>query len=263
VSVLIIALLCGAVVGVALGALGGGGGVLAVPALVYLLGMSTSEAGTTSLVIVTATSVAALARHTGTDTINWRTGALFAAAGVVPAIGASALAHRIPQSLLTAAFAVLAALAAVAMLRGTRTVRRAPAEDGAVDGPGKPASRGGLPGTVAAGAGLGAVTGFLGVGGGFLAVPALVSVLRLPMRKAVGTSLVVILINSVVSLATRLTVTGMHLNLAVFGPFVATAVLGAWDGKRLAAKLTGTALQRTFAAMLLAVAAFMLTSAFA
>jgi uncharacterized membrane protein YfcA len=83
------------------------------------------------------------------------------------------------------------------------------------------------------------------------------------MRKAVGTSLVVILINSVVSLATRLTVTGIHLNLAVFGPFVAAAVLGAWDGKRLAAKLTGTALQRTFAVLLLAVAAFMLISAFA
>ncbi|MFJ9444631.1 sulfite exporter TauE/SafE family protein [Kitasatospora sp. NPDC101235] len=259
-SVLITALLCGAVVGVALGALGGGGGVLAVPALVYLLGVAPSEAGTTSLVIVTATSVTALVRHAGTGNISWRTGSLFAAAGVLPAIGTSVLAHRIPQSVLTSAFAVLAALAAAAMLRGTRTAQRAPTGDGgaAVGPPAQPAGRNGPLGTVAAGAGLGAVTGLLGVGGGFLAVPALVSVLRLPMRKAVGTSLVVILVNSVVSLATRLTVTGISLDPAVFGPFVGAAVLGAWDGKRLAAKLTGTALQRAFAVVLLAVAAFML-----
>ncbi|MFF2661934.1 TSUP family transporter [Kitasatospora sp. NPDC058032] len=259
-SVLITALLCGAVVGVALGALGGGGGVLAVPALVYLLGVSPAEAGTTSLVIVTATSVTALARHAGTGTISWRTGGLFAAAGVLPAAGAAGLAHRIPQPVLTCAFAVLAALAAAAMLRGTRAARRTPAEAGrseeGLEGDRRPG--GSQLGTLAAGAGLGAVTGLLGVGGGFLAVPALVSVLRLPMRKAVATSLVVVLVNSLVSLATRLTVTGISLDPAVFGPFVGAAVLGAWDGKRLAAKLSGAALQRAFAAVLLAVAGSML-----
>ncbi|WP_316524335.1 sulfite exporter TauE/SafE family protein [Kitasatospora brasiliensis] len=256
-SVLITALLCGAVVGVALGGLGGGGGVLAVPALVYLLGLSPAEAGTTSLVIVTATTATALARHAGTGTIRWRTGALFAAAGVLPAIGASVLAHRIPQPVLTSAFAVLAALAAAAMLRGA--ARRGRAEEGGEAAPSGPAAgRGGPLGTVAAGAGLGAVTGLLGVGGGFLAVPALVSVLKLPMRRAVATSLVVVLINSVVSLVTRLGVAGISLDPAVFLPFVGAAVLGAWDGKRLAAKLSGAALQRAFAVLLLAVAAFML-----
>ncbi|MFE4975559.1 sulfite exporter TauE/SafE family protein [Kitasatospora sp. NPDC056651] len=279
-SVLIAALLCGAAVGVALGALGGGGGVLAVPALVYLLGLSTAEAGTTSLVIVTVTSATALARHTGTGTVRWRTGALFAAAGVLPAVGGSVLAHRVPQPVLTCAFAALAALAAAAMLRGARAARPGPAEEppgeaagrdgrdgrdgqggrGGQDGEdGEAPGRGGPLGTVAAGAGLGAVTGLLGVGGGFLAVPALVSVLRLPMRTAVGTSLVVIVINSLVSLATRFTVSGVSLDPAVFLPFVGAAVLGAWDGKRLAGRLSGAALQRTFAVLLLAVAAFMLT----
>ncbi|MFF4761095.1 TSUP family transporter [Streptomyces sp. NPDC001292] len=313
-SVLILALLCGAVVGLALGALGGGGGVLAVPALVYLLGVAPADAGTTSLVVVTVTSVTALARHAGTGNIRWRTGALFAAAGVAPAIGASVLAHRIPQAVLTTAFAVLAAFAAVVMLRGlhaaqgarrpaasasqaaapepavgavashsgragraqTPAVRAAlqtaggtsaaakgaggpaPQDTSGADVPGRSAGRGGCLHTAAAGAGLGAVTGLLGVGGGFLAVPALVSVLRLPMRKAVGTSLVVILINSVASLATRLAAGGTSLDLAIFGPFVGAAVLGAWDGKRLAAKLSGAALQRTFAALLLAMALFML-----
>ncbi|MGW1411718.1 sulfite exporter TauE/SafE family protein [Streptomyces sp. NPDC002403] len=309
-SVLILALLCGAVVGLALGALGGGGGVLAVPALVYLLGVAPADAGTTSLVVVTVTSVIALVRHIGTGNIRWRTGVLFAAAGVVPAIGASMLAHRIPQTVLTTAFAVLAAFAAVVMLRGLRAVHthQAPASEAAsqatalgsgaslsgppgpadtsvvraaggtsvtaqragghtpeeaggadtADSHGRTVGRAGYLRTGAAGAGLGAVTGLLGVGGGFLAVPALVSVLRLPMRTAVGTSLVVILINSVASLATRVTAGGMSLDLAIFGPFVGAAVLGAWDGKRLAAKLSGAALQRTFAALLLAMAVFML-----
>ncbi|MFR9793688.1 sulfite exporter TauE/SafE family protein [Streptomyces sp. MB22_4] len=301
-SVLILALLCGAVVGLALGALGGGGGVLAVPALVYLLGLAPADAGTTSLVVVTITSVTALARHAGTGNIRWRTGALFAAAGVAPAIGASVLAHRIPQALLTTAFAVLAAFAALVMLRGLRAARGATrpvassraaapeqavaasrsghagrtgtpavqpeppraatsteaADAGGIEAPSRSVGRAGYVRTAMAGAGLGAVTGLLGVGGGFLAVPALVSVLRLPMRKAVGTSLVVILINSVVSLATRMAAGGTSLDLAVFGPFVGAAVLGAWDGKRLAAKLSGAALQRTFAVVLLAMAAFML-----
>ncbi|WP_268915964.1 sulfite exporter TauE/SafE family protein [Actinomadura logoneensis] len=113
--------------------------------------------------------------------------------------------------------------------------------------------------TATTGAGLGAVTGLLGVGGGFLIVPTLVSVLRLPMRTAVGTSLVVILINSLVSLTTRLAVGGDSLDYTILAPFATAAVLGAWEGKHLAAKLSGTALQRAFAVLLLAVAAAMLT----
>ncbi|WP_344051137.1 sulfite exporter TauE/SafE family protein, partial [Streptomyces thermoalcalitolerans] len=110
----------------------------------------------------------------------------------------------------------------------------------------------------AAGAGLGAVTGVLGVGGGFLAVPALVGLLGLRMRAAVGTSLLVITVTSLAALVMRAgTVPGP--DWAVVAPFAGAAVLGAWDGGRLATKVSGTALQRVFAVMLLAVAAFMLT----
>ncbi len=112
----------------------------------------------------------------------------------------------------------------------------------------------------AAGAGLGAVTGFLGVGGGFLAVPALVSVLRLPMRRAVGTSLLVITINSLAALGARAG-TGTYLDWTVIAPFTAAAMLGAWDGKRLSEKLKGGTLQRAFAYVLLAVAFLMLVDA--
>ncbi|MBJ6630991.1 integral membrane family protein [Streptomyces sp. ZS0098] len=246
-SALILALVAGAVVGLALGALGGGGSVLAVPALIYLLGFTPAAATTASLVIVTVTSLTALYAHARAGNVRWRAGAAFAAAGLVPAALAGAAAARLPQAVLTVTFAVVAALAALKMLR-----------------PGDPAGaadRKVRPGRAAgAGAGLGALTGLLGVGGGFLAVPALVTVLAFEMRAAVGTSLLVITANSLASLATR-SGAAVSLDWAVIGPFIATAVLGAWDGKRLAAKVSGPRLQRVFAVVLLAVAAFMFADA--
>lgn len=174
----VLALVAGAVIGVALGALGGGGSVLAVPALIYLLGFTPVAATTAGLVIVTVTSATALSAHARDGHVRWRTVLLFAAAGTVPAMPGGALAGRLPAGALTAAFAVVAGTAALRMLRPRA------ASDTAV--PVRPER------AAAAGAGLGAVTGVLGVGGGFLAVPALVSVLGMPMRDAVGTSLLVI-----------------------------------------------------------------------
>ncbi|MFH9955921.1 sulfite exporter TauE/SafE family protein [Streptomyces roseolus] len=243
----ILALAAGGVVGLALGGLGGGGSVLAVPALTYLIGLPPADAITTSLIIVTLTSITALSGHAQDGNVAWRTGLLFAAAGIVPAMFAGMVAGRLPQAGLTVAFAAVAGLAALRLLRPART----PAV-----GEVRPAKAG------AAGAGLGAVTGLLGVGGGFLAVPALVRVLNLPMRRAVGTSLLVITVNSLAALGARAG-TGTHLDWTVIAPFTAAAILGAWDGKRHARRLTGDALQRVFAYVLLAVAAFMLVDAFA
>ncbi|WP_328726161.1 sulfite exporter TauE/SafE family protein [Streptomyces sp. NBC_00259] len=247
-SALILALIAGAVVGLALGALGGGGSVLAVPALIYLLGFTPAAATTASLIIVTATSLTALYAHARTGNVRWKAGALFAAAGLLPAAAAGAAASRLPQPVLTAAFAAIAALAAVNMLRP------GDAATGSAASGTRPAKAAGT------GAGLGALTGLLGVGGGFLAVPALVTVLAFEMQAAVGTSLLVISANSLASLATRGSTT-VGIDWAVIGPFTGAAILGAWDGKRLAAKVTGTLLQRTFAVVLLAVAAFMLIDA--
>ena len=247
-STLIFALTAGAVIGVALGALGGGGSVLAVPALIYLLDFTPVAATTASLVIVGVTSATALPAHARDGNVRWRTGLLFAAAGIGPAMLGSALAGRITEAVLTAAFAVVAGAAALRMLRTCPLAHTiVPVRLGRA---------------AAAGGGLGAVTGVLGVGGGFLAVPALVSVLGMRMRNAVGTSLLVITVNSLAALAARAgTVDG--LDWAVVGPFAGTAILGAWDGKRLAAKVSGHTLQRVFALVLLAVAAFMLIDAVA
>lgn len=109
---LVLALAAGAVVGLALGGLGGGGSVLAVPALIYLLGFTPAAATTAGLLIVIATSLTGLLAHAREGVVRWRTGGLFAAAGVVPAAVAGALSARIPAVVLTVAFAVLAAFAA-------------------------------------------------------------------------------------------------------------------------------------------------------
>lgn len=245
-TTLILALAAGAVIGLSLGALGGGGSVLAVPALIYLLGFSPVAATTASLVIVALTSATALSAHARDGHVRWGTGLLFAAAGTGPAMLGSALAAGLPAGALSAAFAVVAAVAAVRMLRpraeddGVREVRHGRA--------------------AAAGAGLGTVTGVLGVGGGFLAVPALVGVLGLRMREAVGTSLLVITVNSLAALGLR-GATVDRLDWTVVAPFTGAAVLGAWDGRRLGAKVRGRTLQRVFAVVLLAVAIFMFTDA--
>ncbi|MFE2064833.1 sulfite exporter TauE/SafE family protein [Streptomyces sp. NPDC059467] len=246
-TALLLALGAGAVTGLALGALGGGGSVLAVPALIYLLGFTPAAATTASLVVVTVTSATALVAHARAGTVQWRAGAVFAAAGIVPAALGGLLSRHLPAALLTGAFAVLAAVAALRMLRpsAARSGGPVPVRASRVAG---------------AGAGLGAVTGVLGVGGGFLAVPSLVNVVGLRMRMAIGTSLLVITINSLTALAAR-SGSAADVDWSAVGPFAATAILGAWDGKRLAARLSAGTLQRVFAYALLAVAAFMLADA--
>ncbi|MFE5032505.1 sulfite exporter TauE/SafE family protein [Streptomyces sp. NPDC056683] len=246
-SALLLALAAGAVTGLALGALGGGGSVLAVPALIYLLGFTPAAATTASLVVVTVTSATALGAHAREGAVRWRAGAVFAAAGIVPAAVGGAVSRQLPAALLTGAFAVLAAVAALRMLRPatTSTAPPVPARASRVAG---------------AGAGLGAVTGVLGVGGGFLAVPSLVNVVGLRMRAAVGTSLLVITINSLTALAARAG-SAADVDWSAVGPFAGAAILGAWDGRRLASRLSAGTLQRLFAYALLAVAAFMLADA--
>ncbi|MGW7363508.1 sulfite exporter TauE/SafE family protein [Streptomyces sp. NPDC054841] len=246
-STLLLALTAGAVVGLALGALGGGGSVLAVPALIYLLGFTPAAATTASLVIVAATAATGLYAHARDGNVRWGTGMLFAGAGLGPAALGGAVAERLPPALLTGAFAAVAALAAVRMLRDPAVAEA----DGAVH-KGRAAG---------AGAGLGVVTGVLGVGGGFLAVPALVTTLGLRMRTAVGTSLLVITVNALAALVTR-TGTADALDWSVVAPFTGAAILGAWDGKRWSGKVKPATLRRMFARVLLAVAGLMLIGSF-
>ncbi|WBC16444.1 sulfite exporter TauE/SafE family protein [Micromonospora sp. WMMA1998] len=242
----------GLLIGLVLGALGGGGAILTVPALVYLLGESAQEATTSSLVIVGLTAVVGMAGHARSHRVRWGTGAVFGGVGV-PAAFAGSLANRhVEQHVLLLGFAALMAVAAIGMLAQSRGGTE-PCE---ADGPTVPSrsTPAGAAKVVAAGLAVGFLTGFLGVGGGFLIVPALVLAVGLPMPAAVGTSLLVIAVNSAASLLARTGST--HYDWAVITPFTLAAMVASLAGKRVADRLPPTATTRAFAALVLLVAAF-------
>lgn len=273
-----LAAVLGLVIGVVIGGLGGGGGVLTVPALVYVLGQTAQDATTSSVVIVGITAaVGVLARARG-GVIKWRTGLAFGAVGVPAAAVGTLLNQRVAEPVLLLSFAVLTILAAIAMVVDSRRAPSAGSSDstgpdavvGSPDRPGgagtavdvavEPATRTASPAVgvavkiVLCGIVIGFLTGFLGVGGGFLMVPALVIVLRMPMTYAVGTSLLIIAINSAAAFAIRAGVA--DLDAALLVPFIVAAVVGSFAGKLVSDRVSGTTLTRAFAAMLLVVGAF-------
>lgn len=257
----------GLLVGVVIGALGGGGSVLTVPLLVFALGLTAQEATTGSLVIVGLTAAVASISHARSGGTRWATGLLLAAAGVPAAVLGTRLNARVDQGVLLLAFAALMLVSAAGMV--LRSAHEHDAAHQPARANGSPAgthsgttttavrSAGTIRTTsavgrlVAAGLVLGFLAGFLGVGGGFLAVPVLVLALDLPMPAAVGTSLLVIAVNSGVSLAAR--IGAGHVAWSVVAPFTAAAIVGSLLGKRVADRLPTTALTRAFAALLVVV----------
>lgn len=242
----VLAAALGVLTGVVIGGLGGGGGVLAVPALVYVLGQTAQDATTGSVIIVGATSVAGVLTRLRGDTVNWRLGVAFGVAGLPAAYLGTRANHAVSQPVLLLAFAGLTILAATAMLLDRRPAPAAPAEPGTVATRTRLTTHAAK--TVVCGGTVGFLTGFLGVGGGFLIVPVLVLVMRLPMRVAIGTSLLVIAVNSTAALATRLT--ALHLDWTVIAPYAVAAVAGSVAGKRVAARFDTAKLTTAFAIML-------------
>ncbi len=255
----------GLVIGAVIGGLGGGGGVLAVPALVYVLGESARDATTSSVVIVGVTAAVGALVHIRSGGVDLRTAAGFGAVGIPAAYLGTLLNHRVAQPVLMLTFAVLTLAAAVALLLDSR--HGAPAECGTAPipvGPGGATTAvaartdtevrpvvGTLAKVVAYGVAVGFLTGLLGVGGGFLVVPALVIALRMPMTLAVGTSLTIIALNSASSLVSRLGVA--HPDWRVIAPFTVAAVTGALIGKRVGDRLSAATLTTSFAVLLLLV----------
>lgn len=241
------ALALGVVIGLALGGLGGGGSILTVPVLVYLLDLTPQQATTASLVIVGMTAAAGTAVHTRSGGTRWRTGTLLALAGVPASLLGSVANTRVdPEALLLVFAAVMAVAAAGMLLRASGPTGTQP--------PTARRLRTRALWLVGAGLVVGFLTGFLGVGGGFVVVPALVVLLGMPMRAAVGTSLLVIALNSVVALGARAG-TGSY-DWPVIVPFAVGAVLASVVGARLAHRLPAVTLTRSFAMLLLIVAAY-------
>jgi uncharacterized membrane protein YfcA len=254
----------GFVIGVSLGALGGGGSILAVPALVFAAGQDPREATTTSLLLVGVAAVVGMGAHWRAGRVRVGTGLLFGLAGVGGSLAGSALNKAIDPDLLLLGFAGLVLVAAWRMLTGCPTCTNV-GEQIAIARPAaaRPAST-----LVAdprielrivavvllAGTGVGFVTGLFGVGGGFVIVPALTLGLKLPMPQAIGTSLLVIAVNAAVGLAGRLATTGI--DWAVTAPFTVAAVAGVLTGGRLADHLDAKGSLRWFAGLLVAVALY-------
>ena len=271
----------GLLIGLSLGALGGGGSILTVPALVFVLGLSAQEATTASLVIVGVTAAAASVGHARSGHTKWGSGLLLAAVGVPASLVGTVLNRRVDPDVLLLSFAGLMLVAAVGMLLRARSAarREAPTRTGP---PASPDVSGGSTLTAtqvrrthvgpaartrlghawrlgAAGLGIGFLTGFLGVGGGFIVVPVLVVLLRTPMPTAVGTSLLIISLNSAVALAAR----AGHgsFDWGVIVPFTAAAVAGSLAGKRTAQQVSPNKLTVAFAALLVAVAVYVAAQA--
>lgn len=254
----------GALIGLSLGALGGGGSILTVPVLVYGLGQSASQATTGSLVVVGITSLAGAITAYRSGNVLLTRGLAFGAVAIGGAAAGAKASGLVSGRVLLAAFATLLLIvAAVMAARQVRSRRGQPAAHLAshVDDPIislRPSLACHCPRALrvlATATVVGLLTGFLGVGGGFLVVPALVLSLGLPMAYAAGTSLVVITITSASALAVRAGA-GMHSNWGLIALLTAVAVLGGWAGARLTARADTSKLQAAFTVLLLLVAGY-------
>jgi uncharacterized protein len=238
----------GLVIGALVGLLGGGGSILAVPALVYLAGQDLQQAVATSLLVVGITAVVAVLPRLRERQISWRIGLLFGVAGAATAFAGAAVNRVLPDELTLALFAVLMVGAGVRMLQEKPAAGTACAVEG-----GRVNWRRCLPRTLAGGLVVGFLTGLLGVGGGFLIIPVLVLALGLPMPTAIGTSLVVVAINSTAGFAAHAGETTLDVPVTV--AFTAAAVVTAVAAGRLGATVDTDRLRRWFAWLVLGVAA--------
>jgi uncharacterized membrane protein YfcA len=243
----------GLAIGLSLGMLGGGGSVLAVPVLVYVLGQDVHEATTASLVVVTAGALAGGLSHARGGRVCWRHAVAFALAALPGIVAGTALGDAVGGGTLIAAFAVVMLGAAAATWRKAG----AAGDSGATRAICPPLR---LARDIGAGTLVGLLTGFFGVGGGFLIVPALAVVLALSMRLAVGTSLAIIAATSVMGVAAHLLV-GRAPDPGVTAAMTVACVAGALAGGALAARVPQRVLGRAFTALVVAVAGYLLVSA--
>jgi uncharacterized membrane protein YfcA len=231
---MLLAAVIGALIGLSLGTLGGGGSILTVPALVYLLGQDPHGAVGSSLMIVGTNALLGAWLHQRAGHVRLGAAVMFGAAEIAAAFGGARLSRLLPGPALLVLFALLMIVIAGLMLRGKA------AEPTHADAAAIIWWR-----VLAGGVGVGFLTGFLGVGGGFLIVPALVLLLGMEMRDAIGSSLVVITINSAAGLLGHLGDGGI--NWWLIGLLLAGGVPGLLLGARLARRLPAAQLQQGFA----------------
>jgi len=232
-------------IGLSLGLIGGGGSIITVPVLVYVLGVPPRSAVGMSLAVVGSTALVSALLHDRRGTVAWRTGAIFAGSGVASSYLGSKFTRLVSPQVLLLLFGVLMLVVSAVMLtRGHSHPEAAPHH------------RPSLWREILTGVGVGFLTGFLGVGGGFLIVPALVVFGGLAMRVAIGTSLFVIAVNSAAGLAGH--VTNGDIDWKLTGMVASLALIGALLGSALSHRIHPKGLRRVFAWFVAAVGLFLI-----
>lgn len=259
----------GLIVGITMGLLGGGGSILTVPIFVYVLGIAPKSAIAMSLASVGATSALGAVSHWRQGSVDLRVAGIFGGAAMVAAFGGARIAKLIPEAAQLTLFGVIVLASAVLMLRNAQRQPDEPpppqlAEQDEplldeppvapmVPPPGRELRWGWI---VLQGLGVGLLTAIIGVGGGFIIVPALVLLGGLSMRQAVGTSLVVITMNSASGFAGY--VGQVPIDWPVVALFAATAGAGILAGSRFSQRISQRVLKQAFAILLLLVGAYVL-----
>jgi len=231
-------------IGLSLGLLGGGGSILTVPVFVYVLGFDPKAAVAMSLPVVGVTSLVGVAAHWRSGRVRVPMALLFGSAAMAGAFGGAQLARLVSGTTQLVLLGGIILLAAASMLRSpayARVEARQPRAD---------------PLILLVGFGVGVLTGLVGVGGGFVIVPALVLLGRLRMKEAVGTSLLVIVMNTAAGFAAYLGVVEIAWRTLV--PFTLFAIAGILVGARLVTRLPATTLRRGFAVLLLGIGLLLL-----
>ncbi|AWK71819.1 permease [Rhodococcus oxybenzonivorans] len=248
---LTVALALGAIIGVLLGLLGGGGSILAVPALVFGLGLDLDQAIPISLLVIGVASLVGAIPKIREHHVNWRMAGVFAACGIPATFAGSAVGRVLPQSVVMVGFAAVMVVAGIRMLMDRGDAGTAcEVGDSGIDW------RRCAPRSIPAGAAVGFLTGLFGVGGGFLIIPALVLMLGLDMSVAVGTSLIIIVANSAAGLVSHLS--GTSIDWAITAAFAGTAIAGSLIASHFGTRVDTDRLQRWFAYLVFVVAAYVL-----
>ncbi|MFP5365109.1 MAG: sulfite exporter TauE/SafE family protein [Thermoleophilia bacterium] len=245
---LIVAAALGLAIGLVVGSVGGGGAILALPVLVYVLGEPVGPAASGALVVVAVAAAVGAGSMARSGQVCWRIALSFAAPAAVGALLGTLAGSAVSAALLVLLFVPVMLVAAFATWQRTRTG----APDGDLGCPTPPLAR-----VLTAGLAVGLLTGFFGVGGGFVIVPVLTLWFGVGFRRAVATSLVIITLTGIVALLSHLAA-GSEIDLAVTAALALPTALGAFVGTHVSERLPGAVLARAFAGVVGVVALLLL-----